>query len=906
MNQSTLAQIHTQPQALVVPLTQIRAADQPLVGGKAANLGELMAAGFPVPGGFCVTTSAFACFMATQPAHEALLQQLNGVAGDDLAAVRQGGAAIRQALMQTPMPPAVEEAVLSAWHEVGNAYAYAVRSSATAEDQPDASFAGQQNTYLNVRGATALLASVRNCWASLFTDRAILYRRQRQVDARNVRIAVVVQRMVEPQVAGILFTADPVTNQRHLLSIDASFGLGEALVSGIVSADLYQVDKRTFQLVKRQIAEKQVQIVALPDGGVQQTALPAAQRQQPALSDVQVLALAKLGAQIEAHYGTPQDIEWALHEETLFVLQARPITTLYPLPQPAPPDDALHVYFSFGHFQMMTDPMPDLALSLVRLIIPVGRSPHSLENPYVGTAGGRIYVDLSLLLRHRFFGQVVPKAIANADSLAGQALTELRQRPALHQQGQTVPTLTVLRWQMAVFGKALRHLLIGKLTGIAAWGMTLMNDNLAQAEAQLAAAPTPAARLQVACQLLRDLFPAIVRDWFPYAVAGILAPTLLQRLLAKMAATDPQVAADLLAVGRGVQGNVVNEMNLAIADLADLLRPWPSLLTLLSQSDLPVQQRLANAAALPEGSAFLRAWQAFLALYGMRAPGEIDVSRPRWHEDPTSLLQMVLSNAQHGAAGVPQAQTQQWLTEGEAAAIRLATVAQKGVWGWLRGPLARRLIEATRQLLPTREHHKFWIVRLFGLLKPVFLAIADQLVAAGRLAQPDDVWFLTLTELLDLTTSTTGPSPTLIAERRAAFAHYKTLISPRVITSTGEIPIVKLRQGDAPANALLGSPVSAGVVEGHARIVHDPQTATIKQGEILIAPFTDPAWTPLFINAAGVVTEVGGYMTHGSVVAREYGIPAVVGVVDATQRIATGQRVRVDGSRGWVEVLTSA
>ncbi|MCE7985267.1 MAG: phosphoenolpyruvate synthase [Caldilinea sp. CFX5] len=901
MKQSTPEVLPNDQINLVVGLEQVRATDLPLVGGKAANLGELTAAGFQVPPGFCVTTVAFDAFMAVYPKQQSLLQRLATLSPADLESVRQLGAEVRSELHETPIPPPVAAAVVATWRALGDEYAYAVRSSATAEDQPDSSFAGQQDTYLNVRGEAALLASVRNCWASLFTDRAILYRLQRHVDNQNVRIAVVVQRMVEPQVAGILFTADPVTNQRHLLSIDASFGLGEALVSGLVSADLYQVDKRQMQIVKRQVADKQLQILASPTGGVRQEALTADQRQQAALSDEQILALARIGAKIEQHYGRPQDIEWAIRDEQMYVLQARPITTLYPMPAPPPSDDALHAYFSFGHFQMMTDPMPDLALSLIRMMIPIGRPADAYENPYIATAGGRIYADLSLLLRHRLVGRRFPYVIANADHLASQALIEFVQRPEFQARGEAASTLTLVRWLAATFGKALWHVFITNPDDITARGQQLMDTHIAQAAAQLAAAPTATARLKVVSRQLSTIFAAIVREWFPYVAAGLLAPGLLRRVLAKLAAQDQQVAADLLAVARGADGNVVNEMNLAVADLADLVRQSPALRQRLSQADVPVGQRLTEAATITGGPEFLAVWRAFLARYGMRAPGEIDLSRPRWHEDPTSLLQMVVSNAQHGEAGAQRAQTHQWIVEGEAAAVRLVAAARRGFWGWLRAPLVKRLTRATRQLLPTREHHKFWLVRLFGLIKPVFLAFGQQLVAEGRLAQVDDVWFLRFPELVELSERADGPPPGLIAERRAAFQRYQTLTPPRIITNTGEIPTANLAQTDAPPGVLLGSPVSAGVVEGIARVVLDPQQALVKPGEILVAPFTDPAWTPLFINAAGLVTEVGGYMTHGSVVAREYGIPAVVGVVDATKRIRNGQKISVDGVRGWVE-----
>ena len=332
----------------------ISAIDLPKVGGKGANLGELTRAGFNVPPGFCVTTDSFSRFMAK--AADDIYARLDNISVDNLERLRRVGSTVRADLENISLPTEIADAVVKAWRQLGEDYTYAVRSSATAEDLPHASFAGQQDTYLNIRGEEALLAKVKACFISLFTDRAILYRLQNGFDHRKVALSVVVQRMVQPDVSGILFTADPVMGNRNIASIDAGFGLGEALVSGLVSADLYQVDQQTNQIVKRQIATKQMAIYSLAEGGVERVELAEGIRTLATLTDAQAIELAKLGSQIEAHYGKPQDIEWALEGDNLYITQSRPITSLYPLPDPKPEDDALHIYGSISHFQVMTDP----------------------------------------------------------------------------------------------------------------------------------------------------------------------------------------------------------------------------------------------------------------------------------------------------------------------------------------------------------------------------------------------------------------------------------------------------------------------------------------------------------------------------------------------------------------------
>ncbi len=335
------------------------------VGGKGAHLGELSGIeGLRVPAGFCVTTDAFERIMADAPLIEERLDRLSRVKLEDRETIRELSAEIRRTVEGIAMPDEVAEAITRSLARLGEHTAYAVRSSATAEDLPTASFAGQQDTYLNVVGSRSILQHVSRCWASLFTERAVAYRLRNGYEHRKVRMAVVVQQMVFPQAAGILFTTDPVTSNRKIASVDASFGLGEALVSGLVNADVYKV--RDGQIVAKTVATKQLAIYASPEGGTHQQTIEPERQGEPALTDAQVVQLAQLGRRIEAHFGRPQDIEWCLVDDGFQIVQSRPITTLFPIPEGG--DGKNHVYLSVGHQQMMTDPMKPLGLSLFQLI----------------------------------------------------------------------------------------------------------------------------------------------------------------------------------------------------------------------------------------------------------------------------------------------------------------------------------------------------------------------------------------------------------------------------------------------------------------------------------------------------------------------------------------------------------
>jgi pyruvate,water dikinase len=876
----------------VVPFSAPGATDLAAVGGKGANLGVLTRAGFPVPGGFCVTTGAFKAFLEGAGETGPLYDRLAALNPEDTEAVRRLGEEVRGTLRRAPIPAAVAAAVAAAWTEAGTEHAYAVRSSATAEDLPGASFAGQQDTYLNVRGRESLLERVRDCWVSLFTDRAIAYRARNGFDHRRVFLSVVVQRMVMPEVSGILFTADPIDGRRHIVSIDAGFGLGEALVSGLVSADLYKVDKRAHRLVEKTIARKALAIVPLPEGGTRQEALPPGRQTAPSLTDEQALVLAAIGVKVEAHYGRPQDIEWCLERGQFFIVQSRPITTLFPLPEPAPGGDALRVYFSFGHAQVMTDALPPYARSVWRRVFPFGRGADGNSRTMV-SAGGRLYIDPSDLLRVDPIGRLMPRLLTVVDTLMAEAVKDVVERPEFgFGTGSRLGALRSVGPLMGpIFANAFWRLWITTPEGTTARALARMDEAVAKARATLAAAAPGSPRFDAACAIHGGVFLEIFPRIIPILISALLAQALLRRLL-----RGRGVDRELTLFAQGLDGNVTVEMDLALGDLADLARQSPAVAADLKAAD--PRHALESVRAVEGGEAFYRAMQAFLAKYGMRGGSEIDITRPRWRDDPTPLVQMLVGNLAHDEQGSHRAHHAQLKAQALEAAGRMIAAAPT-----MKRPVVRRLIRVCRANLAIREHPKFLLIRMLDQLRGVTLECAGILVREGRLAAAADVDYLTIEELREALRGSGADLRGAVAERREAHVQDRGRTPPRVMTSEGEIVTRKHARDGLPPGALAGSPASPGVVEGTARVVLDPATAVLKAGEILVAPFTDPGWTPLFINARGLVMEVGGLMTHGSVVAREYGIPAVVNVPEATKKIESGRRIRVNGDEGFVEIL---
>ncbi len=880
----------------VLSFSEIRATDIPLVGGKGANLGELTHAGFPVPSGFCLTVAAFQQFVHSSADASDLYALLATVTTEDLDTVRTVGQQVRETLLDVPVPPNIGQAVLQQWKRLGPRHAYAVRSSATAEDLPDASFAGQQDTYLNVFGETDLLDAVRKCWVSLFTDRAIIYRCQNGFSHQDVQLSVVVQQMVMAEFSGVLFTADPLTGHRHTLSIDASFGLGEALVGGLVSPDSYRVDKRKRAILDRQIADKLVAIFPQKDGGTHKETLSDAQRAQPVLTDDQVLSLADLGGRVEAHYGSPQDIEWAIAEEQIYLLQARPITALYPIEGLSSPDDSLHIYFSAGHQQMMTNAMSPLSMSIMKCVIPGRRAQNQLESAHVYSSGGRLFMDITPALRHPILRKIVFGALAQFDALAPEGLQIAMERPEFQRPHGLSLSFPMFRGILHLVYRILSNVWWRDLTGTVRAVDNMVAQRVQDVKTELNGLPAGEAQIRAIIQRMNSLL-FVVLNWAPQFIAAEIARRLMVRIGRRWA--DP---ADLEAFNLGLPGNVVTDMNLAVGDLAGVARRSPQLVVFFDQLGDNSQAWLAQAAQTEGSDPFFQAWEAFILRYGARGPSEIDIKMPRWYEEPLPLLQ-VIANYLQKEPGSHRAQHQMLAQARQKAVSRLLSGAHHGFWGWLRKRLVRRLIHVVHHGGVLREHHKFMMVQILRTVKEVVKKTAVQLTDTQKLSHPDDIWFLSLPELVTIWAEDAFDAAALIPARRADLARFQKMTPPLIITSDGESPVVNYHVADAPPGALVGNPVSAGVVEGTARVIRDPQKETLLPGEILVAPFTDPGWTPLFINAGGLIMEVGGMMTHGSVVAREYGIPAVVGVRAATQTLQTGQQVRIDGNRGVIEIL---
>jgi pyruvate,water dikinase len=709
-----------------------------------------------------------------------------------------------------------------------------------------------------------------------------MYRLQNGFDHCKVHVAVVVQKMVFPTVSGILFTADPVTGNRKVVSIDASFGLGEAMVAGLVNADNYKVQDG--QVVGKRIAVKKLAIDAVKEGGTKAREMEAAKQNRQALTDDQLLRLERIGRQIEQHFGRPQDIEWCLADDTFYIVQSRPITTLFPIPETN--DQENHVYVSTGHQQMMTDAIKPLGISVWML---------TGSRPMFKIGGGRLFVDISLALASPAGRQNLLDVLGHSDPLIKDALLTIIQRGFIkpdpdgnseagpikgHRGLSSADILAEAGNDPAIVA----HLIQSSETSVSALKHTIQTKS----------------GLEVFDCILEDMQQRRQRaselKILNVIMAAIHAAAWINEKMNDW--LGEKNVADTLSLS--VPNNVTSEMGMALLDVADVIRPYPEIIAYLQQVKDPAF--LDELVQFEGGQQVRAAIAAFLDKYGMRCAGEIDITRTRWGENPAILVPMILSNLKNLKPGASKRKFEQGRQDAEQKEQDLLARLKQLPDGEQKAGETKLLIDLLRNFIGYREYPKYDMVSRYFIYKQALLKEAERLVQAGILLEKEDVYYLAFEELQEVL-RTHKLDYQVIDQRKEEYLVYERLTPPRVITSDGEIITGRYQRENLPAEAIVGLAVSSGIVEGRARVILHMEEADLEEGDILVTAFTDPSWTPLFLSIKGLITEVGGLMTHGAVIAREYGLPAVVGVEYATRLIKDGQRIRVNGTDGYVEII---
>lgn len=867
-------------------------------GGKALNLARLTRAGFNVPPAVVLPTIAYQEFVAENELAQTITRALANASDDEVQALERASDIIRSSFAQGRFPASIEDALHEILHRFDKA-PLAVRSSATAEDLPDLSFAGQQDTYLNVIGETELINAVLGCWSSLWTARAIGYRARNAIPHEGAAIGIVIQKMVPGEVSGVLFTANPLNGLRNQFVVDATFGLGEALVSGQVEPDHYVIHHRTGEIVNQTKGSKKVSTHSLEGGGVETSSEDRAD--QFTLERAQIEALVDLGKQVHGEFASPQDIEWTFSRDELFLLQSRPITSLYPIPELS--YDPLLVWISFGSVQGLLGPMTPLGQDGIRHVFAGGAHLFDLrvspqEMSVLASAGERLWIRISDFLRNPIGNRLFEYLMRFVEPSVMSILRPLRCEPELG-AGEGRLKFNTLRRLLGFFGPVLIQMV-----------RNARHPEQARArfdkdmDAFVDSIDTPRSDdrfdlLKQCIGLMREkiegVFEFVLPRFIPTLGPGMASLTLLTRLAGEHA--------DLaLEITRGLPDNVTTQMDLALWDVAVRMKESASARNLFetsTASELATQYlegRLPSDISTP--------LDTFLAEYGMRGIGEIDIGRRRWSEDPTPVFQSLRSYMNVHSENAPDEVFRRGEQAAQDAIDELCLVVRGQHFCRIKTRIVRAASRRARTLLGTRESPKFLAIQTMGIIRNALLETGTMFVDAGIIKEPDDLFFLYVEELQTLSEGQERDWINVIDQRRQSYdRERRRKLVPRVLASDGRAFYEGVGVDTDTERSISGSPVSPGVVEGTVRIVLDPHETNLAPGEILVCPGTDPAWTPLFLAASGLITEVGGMMTHGSVVAREYGIPAVVGVHEATIKLSSGQRIRLDGSSGTITLL---
>jgi rifampicin phosphotransferase len=859
---------------------EISKEDIALVGGKGANLGELTRAGLPVPPGFVVTTGAYDAFVEAGGLTDEILGLASQPQADDPAAFEAAAEKIHALFVRAATPDDVAAEVRAAYDRLANAEgeAVAVRSSATAEDLPGASFAGQQETYLNVRGESALMEALKACWASLWTARAMAYRGRQSIEPGSVSLAVVVQQMVPAEAAGTLFTADPVGGRRDLSVINAAWGLGEAVVGGEVTPDTLVVDKRSGRIISRETADKEL-MTAYTEEGTGQRSVPEVRRREAVLDDEAAAVLARFGARIEDHYGVPQDIEWALAGGRFFILQSRPITNL----PPPPPDDV-----------RWEPPFPGSAWWRRQV---VENLPEPLS-PLFGELYLREGLELSIDTLMEFFGWTLTlEDFADRPfftTINGYAYS----RANYKLEWSTVPTLlrAVIDEFRILFGAEMS----------AYWGEQALPSYLAKIERWKAVDPATASDEQLLAGV-RELALEDARYWFACALMigrAKITDALLGRFLTLAAPNRGLTSGTFL---RGFPSPTV-DAETELEGLADQVRASDELRALVTAT--PAASLPETLRSTPTGQDWLAAFALYLDRYGHQVYN-LDFVVPTQADDPLPVLLSLKAMVQQ-PKGDPRARQRALVAERAALVEETARSLDP-----LRRRLFRLLLGWAQRFGPDREQALFYMGAGWPTLRRLALELGRRLTESGSLLAAEDVFFLETPEIEAAISARPAGQATrklasLARERRDLREVRKRLHPPPVVPPGHKVrfgpldmSVWETQRRNEPTGAVLrGFAVSPGRVSAPASVIRSPEDfSRMEPGTVLVCPTTTPAWTPLFSQARGLVTDVGGILAHGSIVAREYGIPAVLGTGIATTRIRSGQTVRVDGDAGTVTLL---
>jgi pyruvate,water dikinase len=859
---------------LIIPLDGITDFDQSIVGAKAVGLWRLKRLGLPVPDALCIAANAYRLHIGAASLKVIINDGLLLPGRSESFDIAQTLSDVRRAIIESPMDDSLAAEIESHYRTIA-ASRLAVRSSATAEDLPGHSFAGLYDTYLGISNLEDCLIAIKKCWASLWTERAYNYRQKNGFDHSKVEMAVIVQSLIPADVAGVIFTADPITGDNNRVVIEACLGLGDALVSGKVSSDRVVLDKKGPNVISRSMAA-------------------------PCISDQTAQKLAKLAIKAESEFGCPQDIEWAICQDNIFLLQSRPITTI---PRATSWEDR-QIWSSFAAKEVIPDVVTPATFSMLESLEEKIFKPFfdvlcidKGDIPTFELIAGRVYFNVGLwtaVVRHfRIMNKMNWEAFAGSEPGLVLMLEKLRNTPT-----EDLPSI---RHNHIRFILRMPLLIAGVFCSTRRKSQSILANarKINEKWACIDAAGLSAERLaDCLTEAINDFPEGIIKVSDFICMCHWMAYFPILEVVCKRWIPEEQSCAGKLLAGLGNMADA--EAGLDLWRLAVKINDSTALKGLVQSNakwDI-VHEELVKS---PSGEEFLTEWKRFMKVHGHHCRGELEFYNRRWSETPDYILgilrsylgSMEKSNLLENRRRIVE-QREQLV---EKCRQKLKNPVKRAVFNHL---LARAQYGSA-----FRENIKSEAIKLLASGRSILLELGRKLKDSSLIANSDDVFFLKLEELRQLTRGRSeGYIRQVIAARRADYEKWQTILPPNVIFGRFNPDTYVPADVSAGANLLDGLAVSPGVVSGKARVIlRADENEQVQAGEILVAPFTDPGWTPYFIPAAGIVMDQGGLLSHGAIIAREYGIPAVVNVGNATKIIKTGQTIQVDGDRGVVRIL---
>jgi phosphohistidine swiveling domain-containing protein len=883
-------------QVKVISLNDVRSTDEAEVGPKAMSLARLIQLGIKVPPGFCITAAAFREHLEQNK----LLSRLKAAA-DELAKTESKTkekllSTLRQAIIEAPLTESIRHEIEERYQKLRAGYV-AVRSSGTAEDLPGHSFAGQYDTYLGISNSADCIEAVKKCWASLWTLRAYEYRRRNNFDHLSINMAVIVQSLIEADTSGVMFTVDPVKDSRSSIVIEACFGLGETLVSGKVTPDRFVVSKNRLKLLYSTISEKKIERIVGPKGLIEDRNVPDERSSVCCLGQKQAIKLAKFARKVETEFGSPQDIEWAIYKNKIFLLQSRPITAL---PSEKSWEDR-QIWCCNPAKEVMPDVATPITLSVIDAMLSALFDPlfgllcmDLGSHPIYGLVAGRIYFNANpwgTIFRNMPGNQYVDLMKATGSHKAMQKATEGLRTAC----DEDLPDMKFKRYR---FYLKIPLIIIGMLRNTPKKGRRIISMIETENEkwSHINLANMTVEEIGTCCHQIMNDFNGLLRHVL-YLFSMIGSLPILDMICNKWLVESNVNSGSLLA---GVGGMVDATAGLDIwrlASAADSQKEVKELI--LSNNEWhTIEDKLSKT---DSGREFLAEWNRFMLRHGHHCRAELELYNKRWSETPDYILKFVRTHLTQMDKIDP--------VQNFAQAAEQRRQLEKQCRKHLKNPIKRLIFNfflvRAQQGSVFRENVKSEVIKLLTAMRKLLLELGKRLKERNVLRNEDDIFFLRYEEIMPVIQGNADfDAHQVITTRRAEYDKNCTITPPDVVFGIFDPDNYVPDTIDEQSQELKGFGVSGGTATGKARVILRADTdEQLLAGEILVAPFTDPGWTPYFVPAAAIVMDEGGVISHGSIVAREYGIPAVVNVGNATKIIKTGQEIQVDGNQGVVRIL---